>query len=150
MLSCMPKWMRSIAIKRTRMRTALKVISPILLCWPTMSESDVGGMAVEVEPSHLYSIIFLLPCNRWQWRGSLTKWCLTQKRGWSIPPRGKKKTAPTDIHQHLQNIYGDQNMDVSGEVVSGAFQQRWQTVTSAGTDFTSMACRLLFTADENA
>jgi len=36
----------------------------------------------------------------------------------------KKKTAPTDIHQHLQNIYGDQNMDVSGEVVSGAFQQR--------------------------
>ena len=25
----------------------------------------------------------------------------------------QKKMAPTDIHQHLQNIYGDQRMDVS-------------------------------------
>ena len=24
---------------------------PILLCWPTTSEADVGGMAVDVEPS---------------------------------------------------------------------------------------------------
>ena len=31
---------------------------PILLCCPTMSEEDVGGMAVEVEPSHPYSIMF--------------------------------------------------------------------------------------------
>ena len=29
---------------------------PILLCWPMMSEADVGGMAVEVEPSYQYSI----------------------------------------------------------------------------------------------
>ncbi len=33
------------------MRAALKVMPPILLCWPMMSEVDVGGMAVEVEPS---------------------------------------------------------------------------------------------------
>lgn len=32
------------------MRIALKVISPILLCWPTLSEADVG-MAVEAELS---------------------------------------------------------------------------------------------------
>ena len=31
---------------------APKVMPPILLCWPTTSEVDVGGMAVEVEPSH--------------------------------------------------------------------------------------------------
>jgi len=31
------------------MRAALKVMSPLLLCWPTTSELD--GMAVEVESS---------------------------------------------------------------------------------------------------
>jgi len=30
----------------------------ILLCWPTTSEADVGGMAVEVEPSRQYSVKF--------------------------------------------------------------------------------------------
>ena len=32
-------------------RAAPKVMSPTLLCWPTTSEADVGGMAVEVGPS---------------------------------------------------------------------------------------------------
>jgi len=31
---------------------------PILLCWPMMSEEHVGGVAVEVEPSHQYCITF--------------------------------------------------------------------------------------------
>ena len=39
-------------------RAAPKVMPPILLCWPTTSEADVGGMAVEVEPSHQYSVNF--------------------------------------------------------------------------------------------
>jgi len=30
----------------------------ILLCWPMMSEADVGGVAVEFEPSHQSSTIF--------------------------------------------------------------------------------------------
>ena len=34
------------------MRTALKIMPPILLCWPVMLEVDVGGMAIEVEPPH--------------------------------------------------------------------------------------------------
>ena len=38
------------------MRATLKAKPPILLCWPMMSEADAGGMAVEVEPSHLYCI----------------------------------------------------------------------------------------------
>ena len=33
-------------------RAALEVMLPILLCWPTVSEADVGGTAVEVELSH--------------------------------------------------------------------------------------------------
>mgnify|MGYP001855316585 CR=1 FL=1 len=28
------------------MRAALKIMPPILLCWPTTSEMDVDGMAV--------------------------------------------------------------------------------------------------------
>ena len=39
-------------------RAALKAVPPILLCWSTTSEADVGGMAVEVETSHQYSITF--------------------------------------------------------------------------------------------
>lgn len=36
------------------MKAALKVMPPVLLFWPTMSEVD-GGMAVEVESSLQYS-----------------------------------------------------------------------------------------------
>ena len=38
------------------MMAALKVMAPILLCWPTASEMDVHGMAVETEPACQYSI----------------------------------------------------------------------------------------------
>ena len=37
-------------------RAALKLMPPISSHWPTTSEADVGGMAVEAEPSHQYSI----------------------------------------------------------------------------------------------
>ena len=39
-------------------RAALKAVPSILLCWPMMSEVEVGGMAVEVEPSCHYPITF--------------------------------------------------------------------------------------------
>jgi len=39
------------------MGAALKVV-PSILCWPMMSEVDAGGMAVEVEASHQYSMTF--------------------------------------------------------------------------------------------
>jgi hypothetical protein len=39
-------------------RVAPKLITPILLCWPTTSEADVDDMAVEVEPSRQYSVKF--------------------------------------------------------------------------------------------
>ena len=43
------------------MRAAPKVMPPILLCWPMMSEADddrVEVVSVEVEPSCQYSITF--------------------------------------------------------------------------------------------
>ena len=43
-------------------RAALKVVPPVLLCWPTTPEADVGGLSVEAEHSHHYSM--LLPCDR--------------------------------------------------------------------------------------
>ena len=39
-------------------RAALKVMPPTVLLWPTTSEADVGGMTMEVEPSHQYFTTF--------------------------------------------------------------------------------------------
>jgi len=39
-------------------RVALKLMPPILLCWPMTSKADVGDMAVEAEPSCQYSVKF--------------------------------------------------------------------------------------------
>lgn len=39
------------------MRAALKLMSLILICWPTMLEA-VGGMAIEAETSQQYYITF--------------------------------------------------------------------------------------------
>lgn len=38
------------------MTAALKVMRSILSHWPMTSEADVGGMAVEAESSHQYSV----------------------------------------------------------------------------------------------
>ena len=40
------------------MRAALKVMPPIFFCCLMTSEEDVGGIAVEVELFHQYSITF--------------------------------------------------------------------------------------------
>ena len=85
----------------TRKR-CVEVMSPILLCWPTMSEVDVGSMAVEVEPYHQYSITFCCCASDgsrgavWQngvWHGSAYE---AEVCHW-IPPSWKN-IAPTDIH----------------------------------------------------
>ena len=39
-------------------RAAPKAMPPILLCWPTMLETDGGAMAVEDEPSQQHSVTF--------------------------------------------------------------------------------------------
>ena len=63
------------------MRAALKVLPPVL-CWPTVPETDVGGMAAEAEPSHQYPIVLLL-CDRWHQRGGVTERCMTWGCIWS-------------------------------------------------------------------
>ena len=115
-----------------------------------MSELGVGGMAVEVEPSHQYSVI-LLPCDRWQQRGSLTKW----KRGWSkgvsLNSSTWKKVTAIDVHQCLLNVYGDHIVDVSTV-------RQWVVRFSSGDTgppplvqiFMSVACRLLVITRDSA
>ena len=39
------------------MMAAPKVMPPVLFCFATTSETDVDGMAVEVEPSHQYHTV---------------------------------------------------------------------------------------------
>jgi len=75
----------------------------------------------------------LLPCDRWQQRGSLTNgiWHGSMDEAEvcrRIPPCGN-----SGIHWHssiLLNVYGDQRVDVST-----VFRQWWQWVTSAGADY---------------
>jgi len=55
--------------QRLVVRSAPKVMPPILLHWPTTSEVDVGETAVEGETSHQYSTEFCCACNRWQQEG---------------------------------------------------------------------------------
>jgi len=50
--------LKCIENKRGFTRVDLKILSPILWCWPSMPEADFGVMTVEVEPSHHYSITF--------------------------------------------------------------------------------------------
>ena len=98
---------------------------PILLCWPTMSEADISGMAVEVETSHKYSIIFCC-CATEGNRGTVWQngvWCQSAYKAkvcsW-IPPSRKNCT-----HWHsltlAEHLWGP-----STEVVGGVFQQWWQ------------------------
>ena len=102
---------------------------PILLCWPMISEVDVGGMAAEVEPFWQYSISC---CCRvtdgsrgalWQsrvWHGSVykkkldTEFCHVEKK------------ALTDIYWCLLNIYGDKTKCEYSEAAGSVLQQWWQ------------------------
>ena len=89
---------------------------PTLLCWPTMSEADVGDMAVEVEPFCQYSVNFVA-------MGQMTAEQQSDKMASEMEVRMKQrciteflhveKIAPSDIHRCLLNVYGDQTVDVS-------------------------------------
>ena len=72
--------------------SAMKVMPLALLCWSTISEVHVGGMAVEAEPSHQY----LITCCCF-----VAKWCPTRKgirsKGVSLNPSMKKKWHPVAL-----------------------------------------------------
>ena len=129
------------------MRDALKVTPPILWSWLTMSEADVGGMAVEIEHSHQYSIT----CVTWQQRGSLIKSHLTWKCVW-------KKGGGTELcHEEKNGSYWHSLIlaehswrpnsgCVHSEIVGSVFEQWWQQewVTSSGTDCCKLSMQNLF------
>ena len=66
------------------LKAAPKVMPPVLLCWSMTSEVDVGGMAVEDEPSHQHSITFCCHVTDGS-RGAAwhTQQHLTWKHTWS-------------------------------------------------------------------
>lgn len=49
---------------------APKLMPPVLFCWLTMSEVDVGGMEVETEPSHQCFITFTNSENSYEQRAN--------------------------------------------------------------------------------
>ena len=121
-------------------RATRKVTPPILLCQPVTSEADVGGMAVEAETSHQYSITFCCCMTGgsggaiWQndiWHGSA---CEAKGCHWILP------WGRNGIHRHsltLTECLQRPNSECEHrEVMGGAFQrwQRWQQVTPTGAD----------------
>ena len=92
-------WKRTTKIFRNT-KVALKVMLLILLCWPTVSEADVGGMAVEAEPSCQY-FISCCCCVTDGSRGEVWQhgiWYGMKQRG-GIEFLHADKMASTDIHR---------------------------------------------------
>ena len=136
------------------MRTDPKVMPSILWCWPTMSKMYVGGMAIEAELSHHYSITFFCcvthGSRRTNWQIGVWHGNVDEAKVWNwIPPWGEM--ASIDIHRHFLNIYGDQTVYAS--------TVGWWMVHFTSGDggsppllqiFTSSVCRLLFITGKNA
>ena len=89
---------------------------PIWLCWPAVTDVDVGGIALDVEPSHQYSVTFCYPVTDssrgavWQngiWHGSAY-----EAKVWNWIPTCRKKLHPLTFTD-LPNVYKDQTVGVN-------------------------------------
>ena len=106
-------------------RMAPKVTRAILLCWPTTSEADVGGMAVRVEPSHQYSVKFCCRVTDGSrgavWPNGIWHGCAEEAKvcHW-IPPQGENCT-----HWHSLTLAAHLWRPNSGCEQWGLLQQ-WQ------------------------
>ena len=139
---------------RTTAVFPLKVMPPILWCCPTISEVDVGGMAVEVEPSYQYSIIFCCYVTdgsrgaAWQngiWHGSAYKSVKLNSSMWKKWHPLTFTDACWTFMETKQWMWAQWGVGVhfsSGDSDSGS--------PPLLQIFTSPACRLLFIAGENA
>jgi len=146
------KW----SVKKAKsMRAAQKVRPLILLCWPMASEADVGDMAVEVEPSHQYSVLYFFAVWQMAAEGQSDKTasnmevCMKQRCEFLHV----EKMAPIDIHWCLMNVYWGKTVDVNTV-------REWVVHLSSGDSdngspllvqiLMSVARRLIFEAGENA
>ena len=91
-------------------------MQPIFLCWPATSETDVAGMALEVEASHHYSVTYcchVADSSKGQSDKMASDIDVWMKQRGIIEIFYVEKIAPTDIHECLLNVYGDQTVKVS-------------------------------------
>ena len=122
-----------------RMWAAPKVMPPILLYWPVISEVDVGDRTADIKASHQYFVTFcyhLTDRRRgavWQnsnWHGNVHESIMHH---WS-PASGK--TCTYRYSSTFAEYFWRANSGCEhSEVVDGKFQQWWQRVTSTGADF---------------
>ena len=127
-----------------------KAMRPILLCWLMTLEVDVGGMAVEVAPSHQYSLIFNIVM--WEMAAERQSDRMASDMEVCMQQRCVAHCGKNGIHWHLLNIDRDQSVDVSTV-------RQWVVCFSSGDNSgssplvqicTSTAYRLLFITGKNA
>ena len=118
------------------MRAASNVIPPTLLYWPMATEVDVGGMTVEVQPSHQYCIAFCchVADGQYDTMASDMEVHIKQKCHWISTWEKACSHWPSS---RLAELLLRSNTGCGhNEVMGGAFQQWWQQqwVTFAGAD----------------
>ena len=105
-------WQRNFLIST---RAPLKVMPPIILCWPTMSGVDVGGMVIEV-PFYFLYLSTNIPLHfvaMWQMsaEGQSDKMTsdieVSMKQGSVTEFLHEERIAPIDTHQCLLIAYRD-------------------------------------------
>ena len=96
----------------------------------------------------------LLPCNRWQHWGSLTKWHQTWKCVWSksvsLNYTTWKKWHPLTSAMFSEQWWRPDSGCEFSEVVGGVFQWWWQCITYTGMNLYEHGIQVLFMADKNA
>ena len=129
------------------MRAAQKVLPPILWCWPTTSEVDVGGMAMEVELSQEYSVMFCCcvtdgsrgavwqngVCHGSAYGAKVCYWITT------CYSTGKKNDTPWHSLMLAEHFWRTNSVCEHSEAMVVVFQQWWQRqwVTSNSSGFYS-------------
>jgi len=134
-------------------RVVLKVIPPILLCWPTTSEAHVSrGWTFPLSiPFHFVAVWQMTAEGQPNKVVPDMKVCMKQR--YVTEFLYAEKMVPTDVHWCMLNIYGGFYL-----YKSGCEHSEWWVVHFRSGDsgspslvkiFTSPACRFLFIVDRN-
>ena len=107
---------------------------PIVLHWLMMSDVDVGGMVVQSEPSHQYTITHC--CVKDGSRGAVWHGSADEAKVCHQIPLCRKNGTFWHSWTFVRFWRPNSGCEYS-ETVGGAFQQwwQWQQVMSAGADF---------------